>query len=138
MMMASDCSRRLARRSCSRAGDVLRVIDPSGEQVADLVAFSRRRPAGVALVGADLRLQRHRLSDDRSRAVFESERADADDHGRYGRAARFPLHALQCRDVHADLQDHRSPSELSRQSGDQPRRHTASPPTTFRRRSISS
>ena len=28
-----------------RAGDVLRVIDPEGEQVADLVAFSRESPA---------------------------------------------------------------------------------------------
>ena len=32
-----------------RAGDVLRVIDPEGEQVADLVAFSReRRPAWLS------------------------------------------------------------------------------------------
>ena len=47
-------------------GDTLRVIDPSGEQVADFVAFAQSRRRRVAVVRPHLRLQQHHLPDARA------------------------------------------------------------------------
>jgi len=41
-----------------RRGDTLRVIDPTGEQVADLIAFDgfNGRPGGLTVVAPEMRL----------------------------------------------------------------------------------
>ena len=76
-------------------GQLLRVIDPLGEQVADLIAFGLRRSCRVAVVRAHDRLRRHDLLHRRARAVFQPQPRDVHDRRRYGGPARLPLHPVQ-------------------------------------------
>jgi uncharacterized protein YcgI (DUF1989 family) len=55
-------------------GRILRVMDPEGEQVSDVMAFASAGPGGrlrMALVGSDHRLQQHDLPDDRPRPLLQ-------------------------------------------------------------------
>ncbi len=60
-------------------GQRLRVVDPLGEQVSDLIAFARDDKRRMAVVGPEHRLRQHDLPDDRPRPLLEPQSADVHD-----------------------------------------------------------
>ena len=119
-------------------GDTLRVIDPSGEQVADFVAFARADVGEWLSSGRTLDYNNTIYLTTGPRAVFQPQHGAAHHHRRHGRPSRLPLHALQSGDVRHSLQDQRASSQLLREPGRQPQALRHRERSDSRRRSTSS
>ena len=103
--------------SMLRRGQRLRVIDPEGEQVADLLAFNRDDVARGAVVRPQPRLRELDLPQHRRRAVLQPQPRDAAHRRRRRRPPRFPAHALLGGDVPHPLRRSAAAPRLLRQPG---------------------
>ena len=112
---------RAARHSCSAPGDILRISDPEGEQVADLIAFGRDEPASWLSSGRTFDYNNtiylttgHVLYSNRSLPMFTIV---GDTVGRHD----FLYTPCSAGDVRAHLRSRRSSPELPREPRPEPR-----------------